>query len=302
MLSNLFIVSLRNLLQNRGYTLLHILGLTLGIICALFITLYIVDETSYDDFHDKKDRIHRIVTTILEDGKESFYANTQVPMALALEGKHTEVERAVRFLSAGRELFENPDRKLQFYEEKFYFADASVFEVFTFPLVNGNANTALTQPNTAVVTQNTAQKYFGTTDAIGKTFLSKGKLYTVTGIAKQPPFNSSIQFDALLSFATFPLDFGSWDSWYPDTYVLVADKRTPQEVERALASITEEHVTPMFKNYGITVKYWLQPITDIHLKSNFSQEGGDAYEHMLMFLSNKAKDLAGRSSEKSFVK
>ena len=144
------------------------------------------------------------------------------------------------FLSAGRELFENPDQKLQFYEEKFYFADASVFEVFTFPLVSGNANTALTQPNTAVVTQNTAQKYFGTIDAIGKTFLSKGKIYTVTGIVKEAPSNSSIQFDALLSFATFPSDFGSWDSWYPDTYVLVADKRTPREVEHALASITEE--------------------------------------------------------------
>ena len=284
MLCNLLTVSIRNLLRNNGYTVLHNVGLTLGITCAIFTTLYIVDETSYDDFHDKRNRIHRIVTTILENGKESFYPNTQVPMALALEGKHTEVERAVRFLTAGRELFENPDRKLQFYEEKFYFADASVFEVFTFPLVNGNANTALTQPNTAVVTQNTAQKYFGTTDAIGKTFLSKGKLYTVTGIAKQPPFNSSIQFDALLSFATFPLDFGSWDSWYPDTYVLVADERTPGEVEQALASITEEHVTPMFKNYGITVKYWLQPITDIHLKSNFSQEGGDAYEYIHIFV------------------
>ena len=302
MLCNLLTVSIRNLLRNNGYTVLHNVGLTLGITCAIFTTLYIVDETSYDDFHDKRHRIHRIVTTILENGKESFCGNTQVPLAQALEGKHTQVERAVRFLSAGRELFENPDQKLQFYEEKFYFADASVFEVFTFPLVSGDTNTALTQPNTAVVTQNTAQKYFGTTDAIGKTFLSKGKLYTVTGIAKQPPSNSSIQFDALLSFVTFPSDFGSWDSWYPDTYVLVADKRTPQEVERALASITEEHVTPMFKNYGITIKYWLQPITDIHLKSNFSQEGGDAYEHMLMFLSNKAKDLAGRSSEKSFVK
>ena len=105
MLSNLFIVSVRNLLQNRVYALLHILGLTLGITCALFITLYIVDETSYDDFHTKKKRIHRIVTRILEDGKESYYPNTQVPMAVELQTNHTEVEHAVRFLSAGRELF-----------------------------------------------------------------------------------------------------------------------------------------------------------------------------------------------------
>ncbi|HEX6226298.1 MAG TPA: FtsX-like permease family protein [Chryseolinea sp.] len=284
MLSNILLVSLRNLLKNRGYTMLHILGLTLGITCALFITLYVVDETGYDDFHLKKERIHRIVTTIVEDGKESHYPNTQVPMAVALVSKYTAIEKAVRFLTAGRELFENPERGLKFYEEKFFFADAPVFEVFTFPLISGDPRTVLVQPNAAVLTQTTALRYFGTVDAIGNTFISKGKSYSVTGIVANLPANSSIQFDALLSFATLPSGFGSWDSWYPDTYVLVADQRASDEVEQALAEITEENVTPLFRNYGVAVKYRLQPITDIHLKSNFSQEGGDAYEYIYIFL------------------
>src|SRR5690242_10968204 len=95
MLRNLIIVSLRNLLQNRSYTLLHILGLTLGITCALFITLYVVDELSYDGFHSKRGRIYRIVTTILDSGKETNYPTTQVPMATELETKYTEIDGAI---------------------------------------------------------------------------------------------------------------------------------------------------------------------------------------------------------------
>jgi putative ABC transport system permease protein len=284
MLRNLIVVSLRNLLQNRSYTLLHILGLTLGITCALFITLYIVDEVSYDDFHDKRGRIYRIVTTILDSGKETNYPSTQVPMATELETKYTEVEGAIRFLGAGRELFENPDARLQFYEENFYFTDSTVFDVFTFPLIHGDPSQALAQPNTVVVTESTARRYFGTTDAIGKTILSKGKLYTVTGIAGNPPSNSSIRFDALLSFASLPSTIGSWDSWYPDTYVLINESRTKGEVDAVLSTIAKERVAPLFDNSGIKIRYWLQPLTDIHLKSGFGQDGSDSYEYILIFL------------------
>ncbi|HTE31384.1 MAG TPA: FtsX-like permease family protein [Chryseolinea sp.] len=283
MLRNLLIVSLRNLLHNRTYTILHIVGLTLGITCTMLISIYILDEVSYDDFHANKKRIHRIITTIQEGAKENFYTSTQVLMSVELETKYTQVENAVRFLSAGRELFENPEHNLKFYEEKFYFTDASVFHVFTFPLIAGDPAKALEQPNTAILTMATAQRYFGTADAMGKTFVSKGKIYTVTGIAAAPPANSSIQFDGLLSFTTFKSDFGSWDSWYPDTYVLIAEDRTVTDVETALDAITRQHVTPLFKNYGITVKYWLQPITDIHLKSDFA-EGGGAYDYIYIFL------------------
>lgn len=284
MLRNIFLVSLRNLLQNSTYTFLHIIGLTLGLTCALFITLYIVDETSYDSFHDKRARLHRIITTVQESGSENYYSSTQTPMAGELKTKYPAVEDAVRFFGLGRALFEVPSRDLKFYEERMFVTDPSVFEVFTFPLLAGDPSTALARPNTAVVTLSTAQRYFGTEDAIGKTFTSKGKVFSVTGVAKDVPQNSSIMFDALLSLSSFSFGEGSWDGWYPDTYVLIADGKSTEDVDKALAAITEEHVTPKFKNSGIKVVYWLQPVTDIHLRSGKFEEGGDAIEYVYIFL------------------
>ena len=285
MLRNLLVVSLRNLLYNRSYTLLHILGLTLGITCTLFITLYIIDETGYDNFHTRKDRLYRIVTTVSEGGNDRFYPHAQIPMAEELQSKYTAVERAVRLMPLDRELFEVPERNVKFYEEKIYYADPSVFEVFTFPVVSGDPKTALIDMNTAVLTEKTAKRFFGTTDAIGKTFVSKNRTYTVTAIAKDVPHNSSIDFDALLSIKSYSRDMTSWTGWYPRTYVLLAEKSGLLDVDSAFAEINRKYVAPNFKNSGITIKYWLQPITDIHLKSGFSAEGGDAIKYIYIFLS-----------------
>jgi putative ABC transport system permease protein len=243
-----------------------------------------MEEVSYDKFHEKSKRIHRIVTTILEGGKETQYGNTQIPMAVELESKYTQVERATRFIGVGRELFENPLRDLKFYEEKFFFTDPSVFDIFSFNLISGNPATVLLNPNTAVITPETARRYFGAVDVIGKTFTSKGKEYTITGIVGQPPANSSIQFDGLLSISSFPTNLGTWDSWYPDTYVLIAEQHTVADVEDALKKITAQHVAPLFDGYGVVVQYWLQPITDIHLKSDFNSEGTGSYEYIYIFL------------------
>lgn len=285
MFRNLFTVSVRNLFQNRSYTALHILGLTLGLTCALFIAVYVIDELSYDKLHEKNDRIYRVITKTQQDGKEAHYATTQVPLAVELETKYSNVENAIRFVGVGRELFEVPDRKLQFYETDIYYTDPEVFDVFSFPLISGDPKTALVEPNTAVVTEETALRYFGTTDAIGKTFKEVNWTFTVTGVAQNVPLNSSIQFDALLSFATHPPDFGNWLSWYPDLYVLLAEGRTTKDVDADLAAIVKEHLAETFKGAGIDVSYWLQPITDIHLKSGFEVEGGDPYDYIYIFLS-----------------
>lgn len=285
MIRNIILVSARNLLHNPSYSVLNVLGLTLGITGTLFLTLYIIDETGYDAFHQKGDRIHRIVTTVSEGGADKYYNSTQIPLADELKSKYTSVEDVIRFIEAGRELFEVADRDMKFYEEKFYFTDPSVLQVFTFPLMRGDPETALTSPFTAVITQATAQRFFGTSDAIGKTFSSKGKTYTVTGVAEDLPGNSSIDFDALLSIYSFPLEKGSWTGWYPDTYVLIAEKSSPAEVTEALSTITAEHVAPNFSNTGISVSYWLQPMKTIHLKSGFTAEGGDKLEYVYIFLS-----------------
>lgn len=285
MIRNIVLVSLRNLLQNRSYTFLHLLGLTLGLTCTLFIGLYIIDETGYDNFHAKGDRIHRIITTVSEGGADNQYQSTQIPMADELKSKYAAVEDVVRFIGVGRELFEIPERDLKFYEEQIYYADPSVFEVFDFPLVKGDPKTALNKPLMAVVTESTARRYFASTDVVGKTFTSKGDTYSITGVAKDVPGNSSITFDALLSMQSFPVDQGSWTAWYPDTYVLIRNGNTPADVSAGLAVIAEEKVMPYFKSSAMKVSYWLQPLTDIHLRSGFAVEGGDAIEYVYIFMS-----------------
>ncbi len=161
MLKNLLKVALRNIGKDRIYSLLNILGLTLGITCSLFLFLYLLDELSYDQFHAKKDRIYRVVTHFTETDNQFTWPSGQIPLAQELEENYTDVEHAVRFIGAGRELFANDERDVRFYEEDFYYVDSSVFEVFNFPLIAGDPATALVAPNTAVVTQSTAEKYFG---------------------------------------------------------------------------------------------------------------------------------------------
>jgi putative ABC transport system permease protein len=279
MFRNLFTASLRNLTQNATYTTLHVAGLTLGITCALFIGLYVIDELSYDRFHEKKDRIHRIVTTILQEGNETYYPSTQVPMATELTAKYTDVENTVRLQQANRDVFENPERDVKFYEAEFYYTDPAFFDVFSFQLLSGDAENALKEPHTALVTPAIAEKYFGTQDVIGKVLKLRDENFKVTGIIGAPPHNSSIRFDALLSYSTLPPS-EAWDNWYPDTYVLIAEGRSTTDVDRALASILKERVDPIFENSGFTVSYWLQPITEQHLSALNRESTGANYVYI----------------------
>ncbi|MGD1891160.1 MAG: ABC transporter permease, partial [Cyclobacteriaceae bacterium] len=271
MLKNLLKVALRNIGKDRIYSLLNILGLTLGITCSLFLLLYLLNELSYDRFHTQKDRIYRVVTHFTETDNQFTWPSAQIPLAQELEEKYTEIEHAIRFIGTGRELFENPDRDVRFYEEDFYYVDSAIFKVFSFPLITGDPATALVKPNTAVLTQETAQKYFGDEDPVGQTFRFGDETYEVTGLVEDVPNNSSIEFDAMLSRATLPDEIGGWGSWGRSTYLLLKEGTSKADAEEALASVNKERVVPSFENYGVTIDYWLHPLADIHLKSEFGE-------------------------------
>lgn len=273
MLRNLFKVAFRNIGKDRIYSVLNILGLTLGITCSLFLFLYLLDELSYDQFHPKKDRIYRVVTHFTESDNQFTWPSGQIPLAQELEENYPDVARAVRFIGAGRELFANDERDVRFYEEDFYYADSSVFEVFNFPLIAGNPATALLAPNTAVVTQTTAEKYFGSADPIGQSFRNGDENYQITGVVEDVPSNSHLEFDALLSRASLPDELGGWGSWGVSTYLLLRENASRADGERALADVNKNRVVPIFTDYGVTINYWLQPLADIHLQSNFGDSG-----------------------------
>src|SRR3954471_14848104 len=160
MLKNLLRVAFRNFKRDIWYSLLNILGLTIGITFSLFLIFYIKDELSFDRYHEKADRIYRINGYAKEPDKDEMkWAFTQFPLGPALKKDYPEVEEAVRFVGANKTMYKNGD--LRFYEDKIFFTDSSIFKVFTFQFIEGNPKTVLTAPNSMVLTQSLAEKYFG---------------------------------------------------------------------------------------------------------------------------------------------
>src|SRR5580693_3490153 len=178
MIKNLLRVALRNLKRDKWYSLLNILGLTIGITFGLFLIFYIKDELSYDKYHEKADRIYRISAYVKEPTKDTMrWANTQFPLGPTLKKDYPEVEEFVRFVGNNKTVFKNGD--LRFYEEKIYFSDSSLFNVFTYSFIDGNPKTALVEPNSIVLTQSLAEKYFGkNVSFVGKSLQNdKGDVY-----------------------------------------------------------------------------------------------------------------------------
>ena len=141
MIKNLLLIALRNFKKDKWYSLLNVLGLTIGITFSLFLIFYITDELNYDRYHEKADRIFRIVSYIQEKDKNTDWTITQVPLGPTLKKDFPEVEESVRFVSRERTLFKNGDNN--FYETKIYYADSTVFNIFTYKFVEGNAATCI---------------------------------------------------------------------------------------------------------------------------------------------------------------
>jgi putative ABC transport system permease protein len=166
--------------------MLNILGLTLGITFSLFLIFYIKDELSFDRYHDKADRIVRIVSYIQERDKNTNWTVTQLPLAATLKKDFPEVEESTRLLSRERTLFKKGNDG--FYETKVYYADSTYFKIFSYKFIEGNAANALNQPNSVVITKKLAEKYFGkNTQAVGKTMKTVYDLYKVTAVVEDVP-------------------------------------------------------------------------------------------------------------------
>lgn len=274
MFKNLLLVTIRNFKRDKGYSLLNILGLTIGITFSLLIIFYIKDELSYDRYHEKGDRIFRINSYIKEADKDTMkWAITPFPMGPALKNDYPEVEEAVRFITNDRTMFKNGDK--MFYETKTFYADSNVFRVFTYPFVEGNPQTALKAPNSVVLTTSTAIKYFGKgTSYVGKTLEgTNGVVYNVTGVTKDVPVNSHLIYNMLISRSSLPADYSNdWGSFSFICYVLLKPNVSAAAFEKKMAPVFDTYLAPIFKQYNITVRFGVQPITDIHLHSDMANE------------------------------
>ncbi len=277
MFKNLITITLRNIRKDKTYSAINILGLTVGITCSVFLLMYILDELSYDRYHMDADNIYRVVSNIKEPDNAFTWAVAQIPLADELRDNYPEVKNVVRFFGLGRTLYKNGEKS--FYEERFYLADSTVFDMFDYKFLYGDINTALDKPNSIVLTRTMASKYFDKDDVVGMSFQNQqGDVYNVTGVIADVPLNSHFIFDALISRSTMPGYQGSWGNFGVFTYLQLPSGYELSRMDSSLLKVIKEKVDPVFAEYGITIRYELQRITDIHLHSKIqdeAEEGGD---------------------------
>ena len=263
---------MRNFKKDKWYSLLNILGLTIGITFSLFLIFYIKDELNYDRYNKNADRIYRIVSYIQERDKNTNWTLTQYPLSPTLQKDFPEVEQSARFMGRERTLFKQGESN--YYETKIYYADSNVFKIFTAKFIEGNPLTALNEPNSVVISKILAEKYFGKNGhALGKTMRTVYDLYKVTGVIEDVPQNSHLRYDLLISFSTLKGTRGlNWGNFNYFTYVLLRTGANPSIFEKKLEKINQQYVKPVFSQFNITMHYGVQPITDIHLHSNLERE------------------------------
>ena len=262
----------RNLMKNKTTSGINILGLALGLVTVLLIYLYISHETGYDRYHKDADRIYRVGLSIGNDASDRDYALNVPPLGPALKEQFPQVEESARVLSFFDRVHVRFEEKT-FYEDLMLYADPSIFQVLTLPLVSGNAENALRDPNSIVISQSIARKYFGDSDPLGQVLKVDKKDYTVSAVIKDAPQQTHLPYNMFVSI--HQLDRMPWmQDWnWPGVYTYVKlDKAVDRDdFARALTAFAETHTSrdPSGDN---RYSYILQPIRDIHLHSNLEYE------------------------------
>jgi putative ABC transport system permease protein len=272
MFRNLMLIALRNFRKDKWYSLLNVLGLTIGITFSLFLIFYIVDELGYDKFNEKHGRIYRINAHLQEPTRKFDVATTQQVLGPTIKKDFPEVEEMTRLFSRERTLFKQGENN--YYETKLYHADSTIFNIFTINFAEGNAKNALNKPNCVALSKSTAKKYFGNTAAVGKTIKTVYEVYTVTAVFEDLPQNSHIRFDMLMSLEPFQqsMDAQFWGGFNIFTYVLLKPGTQAKAFEKKLMPYYDKYMAPIFAQFNVKAAYGVQPITDIHLKSNLQGE------------------------------
>jgi putative ABC transport system permease protein len=280
MLSNYFKIGWRNLLKNKGFSIINIVGLATGLACFILIALYVTDELSYDRFNKKADRIYRVDSDIKFGGNEMRLAVNSEPMGATLRKDYPQVEEFTRIFGSGNgKLVKKGNEYIN--EQNSAHVDSTFFNVFTLPAIAGNTATALNEPNTVVLTASTAKKYFGTTEAVGKTIEADKTPYKVMAVLKDFPKNAHFNFDFLFSMDN--ADYGDWGNFLShnfQTYIVLQKGTDYKKFEKNFKQVLHKYIVPQAKQFmqinsmedfekaGNKLQYSLMPLTDIHLRSD----------------------------------
>ena len=279
MIRNYIKTAYRSLLKNKSFTAINVLGLAIGLATCMLIAFYVVDELSFDQYNLNADRIYRVNNDIKLGDNASSYATSPAVLAPTLKSNFPEVEQTVRFLDRGGTMVRKGSQNI--YEERMIHADPSLFDVFTLPVIEGDASSALVQPHCVVITEAIAQKYFNTTAAVGRvlTFNDTAQ-YKITAVIKNVPQQSHFNFDFFISMSTLAESTeNNWLANHYNTYLLLKHGTNAANLEAKLPGLVArnaaDQLTRTFngslsklKQRGDYFKFNLTPLKQIHLQSN----------------------------------
>ena len=285
MLTNYIKTAIRNLLKHKVYSFINIAGLAVGMACCLVMVLYIHSELSFDTFHENADRIYALGVQSEREGYEFRGTASNATAAEVLQNEYPEVEQAVRYGYKPETSFTYEDKR--FTLGRIQYADENVFKVFTWPMVEGNPDTALSAPHAIVITEETAGQCFGETDPVGRILkFSEEEAFVVTGIVKNVPDNSWINFDALCSFKTLytqeslkPL-LTDWLSHNYRTYLLLKEGVRAEDLERKFPALLERFAGDEMRARGAIESLFLHPLRQLYLNPPWTSQGPIFYVYI----------------------
>lgn len=271
MIWSYIVVAWRNLLKNKVNTVINILGLTVGFSVSVLIVIYVLHQLSFDQFHENKDRIYRMaIEDVMSDGKNIKAAISSGEVAREITNKVPGVELATRVYDWGDdEVFVGDQR---FINEKTAWADTGFFQIFTFPLVQGNPKTALNEMFSVVLSEKLAHKYFGNENALNKTIKIEYDEYRVTGVMKDWPENSHLDYNAIASFSSLErsdYDIVERDGISFPTYILLAKGVNHNATLTQICEVTDKVLEERYGPMGIKAKSFTQPLSKAYLYSDF---------------------------------
>lgn len=275
MIINYLKIAIRNIVRHKGYSLITIASLVIGLTTFLVIVLYLKTEMSYDQFHQDLDRIYRVGMTMNNNIKSTSFAINVPPLAPALKKDFTEVQYAARvFIYDTKKAVQFKDEVL--YEDGFVYADPGIFSILTVPFLEGDARTALDKPGVIVIPERLAIKYFPSENALGKTMNVNGRDYTITGVIPNASLYTHLPYDMFLSMADLrnPPWMEDWTWPGMATYVILSEHADKSGFEDKLKSYGKQYYSRDSRTAGVTYEYFLQPVSEIYLSSPLEYEFG----------------------------
>ncbi|WP_088124914.1 ABC transporter permease [Roseivirga misakiensis] len=297
MLKNYLIVSLRNFKRHRGYSFINLSGLIVGITACLLISIYVLKEVTFDNFHPKAEQTYRVVMDMYGQGELKTKSAPVYPaVAPNLLTDFPEIEMSTRILPFGGGVYSVRDKDgtlIRYNEDKAVLADHNFFDMFGFELINGDRKNVLSQPSQIVISESTAKRYFGTDNPIGQSIFWRGSTeLKVSGVFKDFPKNSHMQFELITSLSTWNgfEDFVSNWGWYDFyTFVKVADGVSQAALDAKLGIYLDDKKAESYERNAIREVLWTQQVGDIHLKSvgiswDMGENGGGQQIYFLLII------------------